>query len=151
MSNSYSAPRCRTGYYNNLFIFFTNSENSILGCYKFPELLPKLYFLLGQLENSIVNPSKRTHQRYKATVHSKLVSTPPPNHYSYCTLLLLLSIFGKINVHNSNCLGMASFFHGRHIGANLGGGDGGQPPTFIFSSVPEIFFDHFQGWKQPSC
>ena len=46
------------------FIIDTLLIASLLGTYKFPELLQQLYFILGQLENSIV---KKTRRRYNMT------------------------------------------------------------------------------------
>ena len=46
-----------------IFIFISTCVKFILpfilGTYKFPDLLPQLYFILGQLENSIVKKNRR--------------------------------------------------------------------------------------------
>ena len=76
-----------------------------MGTHNFPDLLTQLYFILGQLENSIVKRTRRrfniitmilslnshssSHACYKQLQNMDCISCPTSHHYDVYTLVLV--------------------------------------------------------------
>ena len=103
------------------FIIDTLLIASLLVIYKFPELLQQLYFILGQLENSIV---KKTRRRYNMTTmilslnvnlfkllgkNKELLSHVPHPTDSKRSLFLLFDFVHIIQCFRNNCLNQKDF------------------------------------------